>query len=252
MIAFRTRMTTAVLLLLGISTIIMQPYMCVKLIILFTVICLALYEWSCIVRADLSISRQIVFVVLMMAVICACDVQVLRLYVCSSLFTLIFLYQPQQRWVKNRIYFALWIGSIIIISFYLHAQVIMYQPAIWICLMMTAWMADTSAYCFGNRAKPLGLWCSPNKSLRGFIVAYISIILSLLTIMYLNIIQWNFLTWSIILPMLIISGDFWISILKRLYDKKDSGTLLPGHGGVLDRIDSQLWVIVGINIGKIV
>jgi phosphatidate cytidylyltransferase len=44
-----------------------------------------------------------------------------------------------------------------------------------------------------------------------------------------------------VMGTLTVFGDFGVSIIKRQFDVKDTGTILPGHGGMLDRVDSWLW-----------
>ena len=89
---------------------------------------------------------------------------------------------------------------------------------------------------------------SPNKTIEG------SIIGSLMGTMmgsafYYNIIDksnlWLVILISFILTILAQIGDLFFSSIKRSYKIKDFSNLIPGHGGVLDRLDSVLFVILG-------
>tara|TARA_B100001027_G_scaffold148683_1_gene104065 strand:- start:143 stop:487 length:345 start_codon:yes stop_codon:yes gene_type:complete len=81
---------------------------------------------------------------------------------------------------------------------------------------------------------------SPNKTYEGYVGA---LVLTFFTfIMVAN--HFNFL-WTyldiislLIFILMVFFGDLLMSLIKRVFEKKDSGYLLPGHGGVLDRLDS--------------
>ncbi|MBT5540047.1 MAG: phosphatidate cytidylyltransferase, partial [Alphaproteobacteria bacterium] len=59
---------------------------------------------------------------------------------------------------------------------------------------------------------------------------------------------WQFLLFSMIVSLLSVGGDLLESRIKRIWKVKDSGTLIPGHGGLLDRLDAYLIVLPGIVI----
>jgi phosphatidate cytidylyltransferase len=108
---------------------------------------------------------------------------------------------------------------------------------------------DIGGYLFGKLFKgPKLTKISPNKTISGSIGSFVLSILSLYLILKFNIIEFeiivNFNFINILLVILISAssqvGDIIISYYKRLYDVKDTGNIIPGHGGILDRIDGML------------
>lgn len=90
---------------------------------------------------------------------------------------------------------------------------------------------------------------SPAKSVQGVIGAFILPYISLLIFTVIGETQFtpsltgsDVLIISFMTGFLAIGGDLTESFLKRVAGVKDSGTLFPGHGGILDRLDSLVWV----------
>jgi phosphatidate cytidylyltransferase len=122
----------------------------------------------------------------------------------------------------------------------------------WVYLaMLTIFANDTGAFFVGRargRHKLLPA-ISPAKTWEGAIGGLISAILGAIVItMILNLISpFTFKYWQIILLGFLVSlfaqlGDLAESLLKRNMEVKESGNLLPGHGGILDRFDSLIFV----------
>ena len=113
-------------------------------------------------------------------------------------------------------------------------------------------LSDSTAYEIGRRfgTKKLAPTISPNKTVEGFVAA-----LLIGTAAYTIVINY-YLPFSLYLCVLIsltfiiagVFGDLFQSKIKRSLDIKDSSNLLPGHGGVLDRLDSYLFCFPFITI----
>jgi phosphatidate cytidylyltransferase len=127
------------------------------------------------------------------------------------------------------------------------------SPWLVLAAMAIVWIADTAAY-FSGRAfgrHKLAPQVSPGKTWEGVYGAWIAVALYALVLvpyagaagLQVPVTPPSIAAWVLFLLLLVsisIVGDLFESLLKRHAGAKDSGALLPGHGGVLDRIDALL------------
>ena len=110
---------------------------------------------------------------------------------------------------------------------------------------------DVGALFVGSAAgrTPLREWISPNKTLEGFLGGAVATLVAV-WVVSLQSDTWNDLGEVLLLAIVIIvlapAGDYFESMFKRNLDIKDFGTIVPGHGGVLDRFDGFLFVLPSV------
>jgi phosphatidate cytidylyltransferase len=109
-------------------------------------------------------------------------------------------------------------------------------------LIINSAISDSSAYIVGSSIgkTPLFPDISPNKSLEGFFGGLGACFLFGTGIYFVFEIPASFIIVLVIGSFFAFVGDYFFSFLKRKSGIKDTGNILPGHGGLLDRIDSHL------------
>lgn len=122
-----------------------------------------------------------------------------------------------------------------------------YNPILPLSIFIFIWLNDTGAYCVGSLIGKHRLFerISPKKSWEGSIGGGILAIASSFVLAhyfpFMPVVEWAGL--ALIVVIFGTWGDLTESLLKRQLKIKDSGNILPGHGGVLDRFDSALMAI---------
>ncbi|MCO7125965.1 phosphatidate cytidylyltransferase [Sporolactobacillus shoreicorticis] len=157
---------------------------------------------------------------------------------------------------KNRFSFArsayLFLAVFYIsIPFQLLVRIRFDSLALALFVQIIIWTTDSGAYFVGRKLgkNKLAPYISPNKTREGSIGAVIAALLVAALFQLIIGSHLLFGSWLMLFAVaLLISlfgqlGDLVESAIKRFYDVKDSGTILPGHGGMLDRFDSLIFVL---------
>ncbi|WP_225047476.1 phosphatidate cytidylyltransferase [Lacticaseibacillus kribbianus] len=123
--------------------------------------------------------------------------------------------------------------------------------------MIIVWLTDSGAYFVGRAFGKHKLWpaISPNKTWEGSVGG--NVVALIFAAIYLQFFPQVYAFWPMMGIALFLSvigslGDLIESALKRYYGVKDSGKILPGHGGILDRFDSLLIVLPMLHLFGIV
>ena len=158
-------------------------------------------------------------------------------------------------WVSKFPTHTNWYGSqlalmgVVILTAAITAMFYLWQLSPWwlMYVFLMVWCADSGAYFVGRKLgrRKMAPNVSPNKSMEGLAGGLVT---GLLLVIAISVIKLQ-LTGSALIAFVALSaltilasvlGDLFESMLKRRANVKDSGTILPGHGGILDRIDSLL------------
>ena len=123
-----------------------------------------------------------------------------------------------------------------------------YAPVL--AIFVFIWVNDTAAYFFGSLLgkRKLMEHISPKKSVEGFIAGILFTVIA--SLVFARIYEdYSVVFWigsGVVTALFGTMGDLFESLIKRTSAVKDSGNLIPGHGGILDRIDSLLIAIPAI------
>jgi len=115
-----------------------------------------------------------------------------------------------------------------------------YHRALLLFSLLIVWVADSGAYFVGRKygKNKLAPSISPGKTIEGAAGALLlTTLFAFLFADYFSLPVEISLVYAIIITLFSIFGDLFESYLKRAANLKDSGNIIPGHGGVLDRID---------------
>ena len=171
------------------------------------------------------------------------------LFLIMLMFAYVFAYPKYEAKDVMTIFFGMFYVAVMLSYVY---QIRVLESGVYLAFLIfiCSWGCDTCAYCVGvlfgkHKMAPV---LSPKKSIEGAVGGVVGT--ALLTVIYTSVfrVQMGLETRGIIVLAVISAiaglismvGDLTASAIKRNYDIKDYGTLIPGHGGIMDRFDSMM------------
>ncbi|MDD4631272.1 MAG: phosphatidate cytidylyltransferase [Proteiniphilum sp.] len=160
--------------------------------------------------------------------------------------------------VFGQIYITMPLGLLMLIS-YSYQNNITGEGSDWVpilALFVFTWVNDTAAYFIGSLIGKHKLieHISPKKSVEGFIAGILFTLLAsfIFASFYPGFSTAFWMGYGIIVALFGTLGDLFESLIKRTSAVKDAGHLIPGHGGILDRIDSLLVAVPAVYLYLII
>ena len=248
----KQRVITAIWLVLALAGVLFfLPASYVPLAFAVIVVC-AGWEWARLMRLKPSAGYLFAVALLLVCwqILIAVPESITTILAISAAFWL--LVAPlwfRQKWIlAGNDAFGYGIGLLVIVPLWL-AMVVLFRASPWLLLAVMAivWVADISAYFAGRRfgRHKLAVNISPGKTWEGVAGAVVGVLIYGTVVIQFSPLSdhWPFgLIVSLLVLLLLtavsVAGDLFESLLKRQAEIKDSSQLLPGHGGVLDRVDS--------------
>ena len=240
----KQRIITAVIALLALLFVLFYAPRELALGVIVVVMLAGAWEWSAFLGHSGSAARvaYVAIIAALLAAVTLLDVSAVRVFQLALAWWLaalgwIFFFPTPipavVRWIS---------GALVLVPLYL-AMILLYQaaPELLLFALLIVWVADTGAFFAGKflgRVK-LAPDISPGKTWEGVIGGLAAVV-----VLVLLRTTWADTDLAVMIPFclavasLSIVGDLTVSMFKRTAGLKDSGSLFPGHGGVLDRIDS--------------
>jgi phosphatidate cytidylyltransferase len=248
----KTRVITALLLLTGFALILFVLPPLAATLAFAAIAALAAWEWGGLMRQDKPARVMYAFVLLLFCwqlTVAAPQLVPVLLVVSTGFWILVVPLWFRFKWtLAGNDFFGYLLGALVILPTWA-AMVALHTVSTWLLLaaMALVWVADIAAYFAGRRfgKHKLAPTISPGKSWEGVAGAVAGVLVYGFVVLNYSPLAGQLplpvpllVLLLILLTAVSVMGDLFESLLKRQAGIKDSSNLLPGHGGVLDRIDA--------------
>ena len=233
------------------GAIFLSPYTITAVVLLFSG--LALWEFQRLIRFKSFIPALVLVLLAVYAVLgfisTFTEGILVHIALAINMVLVVLLFSSKKISYSYPAQFLLSIGYIVLSSYFITRTAFEgsnYEPWILALLYISIWTNNSFAYLFGSKFGKHKLLpaISPKKSWEGFFGGMLAtIIITYFIEDRMHIFDNNlWILFAVMIPVLATLGDFVQSYFKRIAKVKDSGSLIPGHGGFYDRMDSVIFV----------